>query len=341
MDTNDTNSNPMKFRVNTLINEIYNLVNTYIMGMSEDEIKSVKDAYKAMRSFCQTRIPKFKSEIASADFIESDSEFSYWIYESLSEIHRDFTLVIGNLNLAFGISQFANLVDVASRLNNISKEIDIVNVAVKRANANIEPAINQALETIKSRVGQMDNVLLAIETSATDTIYKNAATHYGDKAWNFELAFYLTITLSLVLFSFSLFYPELKSGSDVILYIKYFLTKLVLFATTITLCTIFGRKGAHFRKLQDQAYQTHLELNAFPIHINRLPPEDKNYLIKELALKYFGKEVDQTQNDKIGDLIHDQIKAGTELIRASADMVKVVKPSSGSASTSEPPKVSG
>lgn len=39
-------------------------------------------------------------------------------------------------------------------------------------------------------------------------------------------------------------------------------------------------------------------------------------------MKYFGKELDQTQNDKIGDLMQNQIAAGTELIKASAEMLK-------------------
>ncbi|WP_247144775.1 hypothetical protein [Acinetobacter baumannii] len=41
--------------------------------------------------------------------------------------------------------------------------------------------------------------------------------------------------------------------------------------------------------------------------------------------KFFGKELDQSQNDKVGDLMRDQLAAGTELIKASAEMVKNTK----------------
>ena len=88
------------------------------------------------------------------------------------------------------------------------------------------------------------------------------------------------------------------------------------------MCTLFLRRASHAKKLYEQAYQTHVEINAFPIHVRSLKNEDKHELIKELALKYFGKELDQTQNDKIGDLMKDQLAAGTELIKASAELVK-------------------
>ncbi|MDC4502213.1 hypothetical protein NQ800_18955, partial [Acinetobacter baumannii] len=68
----------------------------------------------------------------------------------------------------------------------------------------------------------------------------------------------------------------------------------------------------------------HVEITAFPIHVRSLEKADKDELIKELALKYFGKDLDQTQNDKVGNLMKDQLTAGTELIKASAEMVKNV-----------------
>lgn len=217
------------------------------------------------------------------------------------------------------------MVNIAAKVNDISKEINIINLAVDRANTLVQPAIEQALEDIRGKVGQMDNVLLAIETNKTDEIYKNAEKRFGDKARKYEKAFYITLLITIGLFVLSLFFPVLDNNSPIFEYVKYVLSKLVIITLSITLCTVFSRKGAHFRKLQDQAYQTHLELNAFPLHTNRLPAEDKNVLIKELALKYFGKEVDQSQNDKIGDLMKDQLTAGTELIKVSAELVKNAK----------------
>ena len=106
-------------------------------------------------------------------------------------------------------------------------------------------------------------------------------------------------------------------------YWVFFITiKVLILSITITLCTLFLRRASHAKKLHEQAYQTHVEINAFPIHVRSLKEEDKHELIKELALKYFGKELDQTQNDKIGDLMQNQVYSSTELIKASAEMLK-------------------
>lgn len=56
--------------------------------------------------------------------------------------------------------------------------------------------------------------------------------------------------------------------------------------------------------------------------LRNIEKTEHSEIYKKLVDKYFGKELDQTQNDKIGDLIQDQLAAGTELIRASAEMVK-------------------
>ena len=82
------------------------------------------------------------------------------------------------------------------------------------------------------------------------------------------------------------------------------------------------RRSSHVKKLKEQAYQTHVEISAFPIHVRSLNDEDKHELVKELALKYFGKNLDQTQNDKMGDLIQNQITSSTELIKVSAEILK-------------------
>lgn len=317
----------MKMAIKEKIDEIYNLVNNYLISNKYFSTAegSINTKYLVMKSFCETRLDKLKNEIESQEYITEDSYFSYSILSQLKKIYGEFEILINKLNSIFSLEFFSEMVNIAAKVNDISKEINIINLAVDRANTLVQPAIEQALEDIRGKVGQMDNVLLAIETNKTDEIYKNAEKRFGDKARKYEKAFYITLLITIGLFVLSLFFPVLDNNSPIFEYVKYVLSKLVIITLSITLCTVFSRKGAHFRKLQDQAYQTHLELNAFPLHTNRLPAEDKNVLIKELALKYFGKEVDQSQNDKIGDLMKDQLTAGTELIKVSAELVKNAK----------------
>lgn len=109
--------------------------------------------------------------------------------------------------------------------------------------------------------------------------------------------------------------------------LKYILYKLAILIVGVTLTTYFLRLSSFYQLKQEQAKQTKLELEAFPDYVSGMDKSVANNLRQELALKYFGKEIDHTQTDKIGDLIKDQLTAGTELIKVSAEMVKSVKSS--------------
>lgn len=321
-------------KINSIFSDIESNGRRFLSNISKE--KYDQENIKILSRFLDN-IEFFQNNILSFSDLLSDQYVYDLISNDLGSIAGEFRGTINLTNLFDAeLNRVIDSLNAAARkMHDVLRDLKMMQAFYFNINEKIAPIVDHALFEVKEKVGQMDNVLLAIETAATDKIYKDAANHYGKLAWDYEFAFYFTLTISIILFFISLFIPDLTKDSDVILYVKYFLIKFVLLATTITLCTIFGRKGAHFRKLQDQAYQTHLELNAFPLHINRLPPEDKNFLIKELALKYFGKEIDQTQHDKIGDLMKDQLAAGTELIKASAEMVKGVK-SSGASESSEP-----
>lgn len=104
--------------------------------------------------------------------------------------------------------------------------------------------------------------------------------------------------------------------------LKYIIFKVAVLLVGITLSTYYLRLTSFYQLRQEQAKQTKLELEAFPDFVSGMDKDIANNLRENLALKYFGKEVDKTQIDKSADLIHDQISAGTELIRASAEMLK-------------------
>lgn len=197
--------------------------------------------------------------------------------------------------------------------------------------------LDKLKEELKSDINNVRAAKLALEGQRTEEIYSEACEKYAYDAKFYELSFYWTLGLFAGLaICFSYIFPFSESTI-----IDFIFRKILLITVGVTLCTFFLRKSSHAKKQFDQAHQTSLELQALPLFINSLDKPDQDAIIKDLAMKYFGKEVDSNLVDKNGDLLQEQIKAGTELIRASADMVKVVKPSSGSASTSEPPKVSG
>lgn len=187
---------------------------------------------------------------------------------------------------------------------------------------NLEPKIKEIEEKIKD----FESLRLALEHRETSSIYLELHDKYklefnaNNRNFFKTLMTGVVVTLISTLLIDNAFTQIIRN--EINLWFLIITIKILIVTITITLCTLFLRRASHAKKLYEQAYQTHVEINAFPIHVRSLKNEDKHELIKELALKYFGKELDQTQNDKIGDLMKDQLAAGTELIKASAELVK-------------------
>lgn len=181
--------------------------------------------------------------------------------------------------------------------------------------------LDKLKEELKSDINNVRAAKLALEGQRTEEIYSEACEKYAYDAKFYELSFYWTLGLFAGLaICFSYIFPFSESTI-----IDFIFRKILLITVGVTLCTFFLRKSSHAKKQFDQAHQTSLELQALPLFINSLDKTDQDAVIKELAMKYFGKEVDSNLVDKNGDLLNEQIKAGTELIKASTDIVRSVK----------------
>lgn len=190
---------------------------------------------------------------------------------------------------------------------------------------------DQQIENLNKKITESQAELQRINSKSTELIYSLASKNYLETARNYEWSFYLIFFAAVLVTIISLVhFPH--SSTDIVDYVLY---KVLTISIVVTTGTIFLRKASHLRKLHDQAHQTSMELQALPLYLRNVKSEDHSEIYKNLAEKYFGKEIDQTQNDKIGDLMAEQIRISTEMVKASAEMVKSVKPS-GVSESSEP-----
>lgn len=227
----------------------------------------------------------------------------------------------------------SKLYKVYDHIERFREKFEVMRISVisfENANNLIKLELVPAIAEVKEKVKDFESLRLALEQRETSSIYLSVHDKYRSEFLINNALFFLSLfsgaILTLYSTSFSSAYLQsYTTYSKVTTVDQWFILitiKVLIITLTITLCTLFLRRSAHAKKLYEQAYQTHVEINAFPIHVRSLKEEDKHVLIKELAMKYFGKELDQTQNDKIGDLMKDQLTAGTELIKASAELVK-------------------
>ncbi|MDV7447565.1 hypothetical protein R4514_12515 [Acinetobacter baumannii] len=102
----------------------------------------------------------------------------------------------------------------------------------------------------------------------------------------------------------------------------YWFIKGSFILVVITLVSYFIKQSSHYQSLADQANQTRLELQAFPTFITGVEKEDEVAIRKELALKYFGREVDKTAHKDMSNLVSDQMRNTTEMVKAVTEVIK-------------------
>ena len=258
-------------------------------------------------------------------------------FRNTSEIYEEL-----NNSLSWFDHETETLLHSPTDTNKIQEIIDILEKSIILLNSKILPIrisnqqsqqlieenLAPKIKEIEEKIKDFESLRLALEHRETNKIYLDLYEKYHREYFYNNLFFIVTIITAMFLTLYTT--TEISNASQFTDYktnrnfwVMFITTKVLIATVALTFCTLFLRRSSHAKKLKEQAYQTHVEINAFPIHVRSLKDEDKHELIKELAMKYFGKELDQTQNDKIGDLMKDQLTAGTELIKASAELVKV------------------
>jgi hypothetical protein len=178
---------------------------------------------------------------------------------------------------------------------------------------NREQELKKYIEDVKIVIEQTKNIKI-------HDYYDLAAKENQEKSDLNRGLFIFLIILSLTLIWFSLVTKGYfgLSGYD------YYFFKGSLVLTSITLITYFLKQSVKYQKMADQCKQTKLELEAFPSYVANLSNEDPLVadLRKELAMKYFGRDVDNKSNDETSNILQDQMKNTTEMVKAAMEVLK-------------------
>lgn len=278
-------------------------------------------------------------------------------YPDLFELHKH--LIKGCLNQVDRLRTIFNgvpvdsedlgyLVSVSLSLNNIEKEYNEDNyhlmpndLAVSQASLHAIESFIRAFKNDQENYNriitdEIQNMLLHAEdevkrfrrirniadNAKTESIYDQAVTKYrgleNDYRWYFYWALGLTVAISLgTFFLKKVLIPDFLGNAE------FWVLKASIVVVGITLITYFLKQSAHYQSLADQNYQTQVELQAYPSFMESIPTEEAASVRKELALKYFGREIDGAAHKDMSNLISDQMKSTTEMVKAATDVLKV------------------
>ncbi|MDF9439507.1 hypothetical protein O9Y77_17270, partial [Acinetobacter baumannii] len=159
-----------------------------------------------------------------------------------------------------------------------------------------------------------------IKNKDTHDIYEIAANENQDRADNSRMAFIILIIFSIIIVWFCSVTKTYFGLKDY----DYWFFKGTLILTSVTLITYFLKQSVKYQKIADQCRQTKMELEAFPSFVASFTTEDPQIIEirKELALKYFGRELDNKTNDETSNILQDQMKNTTEMVKTAMEVLK-------------------
>ncbi|MFL9494985.1 hypothetical protein, partial [Acinetobacter baumannii] len=181
---------------------------------------------------------------------------------------------------------------------------------------------------------KLDEKVLHLETSLDDlknieihTIFEEDSNKFKKTARLYEFAFYVVI-FSMFLYFFGWFVDietekfkfklaEQFHGSHTA---TFYLQKISLLVLSTTLAAFLLKRSFMNRRLADEAYRTSKELDALPRYIAGLPTELKDKIRFDLAYKYFGNGIHHESYTGGENLMHENIKANTDFIKAVKDL---------------------
>ncbi|KCY17626.1 hypothetical protein J596_2732 [Acinetobacter baumannii 21072] len=162
------------------------------------------------------------------------------------------------------------------------------------------------------------------DNARTENIYDNAVNKYRGLEESYRSYFYWGLGVLLCL-SVGLLTLKQELVPHLFSTIEFWAVKVSLLLVGITLISYFLKQSAHYQRLADQNYQTQVELQAYPSFMESIPTEEAATVRKELALKYFGREIDGAAHKEMSNLISDQMKSTTEMVKATTEAIKNLK----------------
>lgn len=209
------------------------------------------------------------------------------------------------------IEEINSFIDNYSEIKRSFKELSV--------NA-LSPIINE-VNTELLNFRRLRNIA---DNARTENIYDNAVNKYRGLEESYRSYFYWGLGVLLCL-SVGLLTLKQELVPYLFSTIEFWAVKVSLLLVGITLISYFLKQSAHYQRLADQNYQTQVELQAYPSFMESIPTEEAASVRKELALKYFGREVDGAAHKDMGNLVSDQMKSTTEMVKATTEAFKNLK----------------
>ncbi|HFX6244039.1 hypothetical protein NQ666_12560 [Acinetobacter baumannii] len=289
-----------------------------------ESYKYFNQLFTFIRNYRTPNLASFKlNQMRSLEDLarEINSDFAKFLEEDSLE-------ALNFIVINFYLNDLNNIVENL-RVNHDSENIDkyynyIVDILKKILNELLSnysnKEINKKIDYLDKNIKNVNELKEQIKNKDTHDIYETAANENQARADESRTAFIVLIVFSIVIVWFCSVTKTYFGLKDY----DYWFFKGTLVLTSVTLITYFLKQSVKYQKIADQCRQTKMELEAFPSFVASFTTEDPQIIEirKELALKYFGRELDNKTNDETSNILQDQMKNTTEMVKAAMEVLK-------------------
>lgn len=315
--------------INVLIDEFDKKINKLDTEVNQQIINSL--FYEKIYEIKYNVIPEIIKFIKENNSILDNQQFFNTSRSAVQNIVNDLRTYMSHEPTFSNVHSFMKIL---SKLYLVLNQLELSQITLERINNVVNKEFEPKFQQIQKQVEDVERAKLTLQNDALFKVFQAYERKLELQAKKWERKFYntikcgvpLTVSLSVI----PLIFKDIK-----FLDLNLWFIKIITIAVTITLSTYFLRRSIHIRKQSDQMGQFSFEMDALPSFMSSLDKEKSDEVTLKLIEKYFGREIDQSQNDKIGDLMQSQLTTASELIKASAEMVKSVKPNGINASSNK------
>ncbi|MFW1756543.1 hypothetical protein ACG9Y4_05335 [Acinetobacter guillouiae] len=294
------------------------------------DVDSLNKSSEEIKNYC---IKYFDEIINKIELIKNDREDHDFVFLSLTEnvyqLHKNVTTVDSEGKKSIPLFNIFDLLfSIISKLSDEIKQINNRDIKEKQDQVLFEMEENR--NKIYEEYQKLKLLSSDFKHKEAQKIYENDAVKFEKISGRYEKAFYILVLFLILYFLGVTFYvPELKMWSLRIsfptkihgnLSLEFYIQKISLLLISTTLLAFLLKRSFMYRRLADDAYRTSKELIALPRYIQDLPQEMQDKIHFDLAYKYFGNGIHHDSYTSGENLMHENIKANTDFIKAVKDL---------------------
>lgn len=334
----DENDQTKTAAINRLINnrnkieKVFNqLIKGYALQKIDQEANDLQ-LFEGIRDAFIIDIDNLTHRLSRLQKIDSASlNFIIRKTENNEETLKDLENLIANNNFidktwGESINIFdSNIADMNAFISKIDIEQQFQNYK-RDANKLIKELQDNQNELVH-KVEQVDIINNDLKNKKVHEIFADDSEKFKKLAKRYEVSFYIALAflflyffgwyveVNTTFFKFKLAEQFYENHSTI-----FYIQKVSLLILSTTLAAFLLKRSFMNRRLADEAYRTAKELDALPRYMEGMPNEMKEKIRFDLAYKYFGNGIHHESYTGGENLMHENIKANTDFIKAIKDL---------------------